>query len=245
MPLENILNDLKLQQEQRRKRITSQQIQSQLPQIQQFTSQNKNIAPINQSNQINTINPIAKTNTAQDNINKLLNRDKVQPLNANTNLNNQLQSLQDTRNKLQSLQGGNMPGSTITTGQIQDSGKGSNIVNQGLKYQGTKYVWGGNQLNKGVDCSGLTQQLFKQNGIELPRTASEQSKVGKAVSYGEAQPGDLLFFNTLDNDKLVDHVGIYMGNGQMLHASSGKKQVMTTNVDDKYWQSRLTGVRRN
>jgi cell wall-associated NlpC family hydrolase len=230
MALEAILNDLKKQQQARRESIEKRQVQTQLPNISMQNMQpNKPLqqfTPYKQTQQINqnAISPLSNTQSLSNTIN---NRQKVQPLSNTSNLSNQL-------SRLQSL-------SSINN---QNTNK-SAIINNGLKYQGTKYTWGGNDLKKGIDCSGLTQQLFKQQGIDLPRTAAEQAETGKAVSYKEAQPGDLLFFNTLDNEKLVDHVGIYMGNGQMLHASSGKKQVTTTNVNDKYWQSRLTGVRRN
>jgi cell wall-associated NlpC family hydrolase len=231
MALEDILNDLKQQQQARRESIEKRQVQTQLPNISMQNMQpNKQLnkfTPYKQTQQFNqnAISPLSNTQSLSNTIN---NRQKVQPLSNTSNLSSQLSSLQSLSNNAQS-----------------SNANKSAIINNGLKFQGTKYTWGGNDLKKGVDCSGLTQQLFKQQGIDLPRTAAEQAKTGKAVSYKEAQPGDLLFFNTLDNEKLVDHVGIYMGNGQMLHASSGKKQVTTTNVNDKYWQSRLTGVRRN
>ena len=231
MALEDILETLKQQQQLRRESIEKRQVQTQLPNISMQNMQPNKLlnqfTPYKQTQQLNqnAISPLSNTQSLSNTIN---NRQKVQPLSNTSNLSSQLSSLQSLSNNAQS--------SNVNK---------SAIINNGLKYQGTKYAWGGNDLKKGVDCSGLTQQLFKQQGIDLPRTAAEQAKTGKAVSYKEAQPGDLLFFNTLDNEKIVDHVGIYIGNGQMLHASSGKKQVTTTNVNDKYWQSRLTGVRRN
>lgn len=118
------------------------------------------------------------------------------------------------------------------------------VVSLAQRFHGTKYVWGGNSLSKGVDCSGLTQQVYKNQGINLPRTALEQSKSVKTISQKNMKPGDLIFFDTvMNNGKSVDHVGIYAGNGKMTHASSSKG-VTTVPMTTKYWQSRLTKVGR-
>lgn len=99
------------------------------------------------------------------------------------------------------------------------TGSGSDIVEYAKKYAGLVYVYGGNSLISGVDCSGFTSQIFKHFGIELPRTAHDQSSVGEKVnSLSEAQPGDLLFFDW-QGDGHYDHVAIYMGNNQKIHAS--------------------------
>lgn len=86
----------------------------------------------------------------------------------------------------------------------------------------TPYVWGGNSLSGGVDCSGLVQQIYKNLGISLPRTSYEQAKSGTAVSLGSLQPGDLVFYNTGGKDPngigVVSHVSIYIGNGQVISA---------------------------
>lgn len=119
-----------------------------------------------------------------------------------------------------------------------------NVINYASQYKGTDYVWGGNDLAKGVDCSGLTQQAFKKHGIDLPRTAFEQSKQGKSIKKENMLPGDLIFFDTVPgNEKDVDHVGIYLGNGKMLHASSSKG-VIETDITTGYWQGRYTNSRR-
>ena len=121
---------------------------------------------------------------------------------------------------------------------ISSNNPRANIVQNAQKFTGTKYVWGGNNLSKGVDCSGLTQQVYKQQGINIPRTAYEQSKNVAPVARENLQPGDLVFFDTvLNNGKSVDHVGIYAGNGQMVHASSSKG-VTTTNMNSDYWKAR-------
>ena len=82
------------------------------------------------------------------------------------------------------------------------------------QYLGTPYQWGGNSPKTGFDCSGLVQYSFGQAGISLPRVADEQAAATWHVSYADAQPGDLVFFDSPD----VGHVGIYLGSGMMLDA---------------------------
>lgn len=90
----------------------------------------------------------------------------------------------------------------------------------------TSYVWGGNSLSTGVDCSGLAQQIYKQLGISIPRTTYEQAKNGKQVSVSQIRPGDLVFYNNLG------HVGIYVGNGKIVHAANSKLGVITSNLNN-------------
>lgn len=95
---------------------------------------------------------------------------------------------------------------------------GADIVKFALQFKGTPYVWGGNDLRKGVDCSGLVQQVYKNFGINVSRTTYSQIGEGKAVKMNELQAGDMVFFDTNPRQKGPDHVGIYIGNGQVLHA---------------------------
>lgn len=88
------------------------------------------------------------------------------------------------------------------------------------------YVWGGNSLSQGVDCSGLIQQAYGQLGIKLPRTTWEQAKTGRQVSVKDIQPGDLVFYND------YGHVGIYVGNGKIVHAANSKLGVITSNLNN-------------
>jgi cell wall-associated NlpC family hydrolase len=96
---------------------------------------------------------------------------------------------------------------------------GSNVVAEAEKFQGTPYVWGGTSPS-GFDCSGLVQYVYGQLGVSLPRTSEEQADVGTPVaSLSAAQPGDLLFFAGSDGTaSSPGHVGIYVGNGQMIDA---------------------------
>ncbi|HKT00901.1 MAG TPA: transglycosylase SLT domain-containing protein [Rugosimonospora sp.] len=91
---------------------------------------------------------------------------------------------------------------------------GAAVVADARKYLGIPYVFGGTNPATGLDCSGLTQLVYRDLGIKLPRTAAEQAKVGQAVpSLAQAQPGDLLAFNSP-----VTHIAIYIGNGMMIAA---------------------------
>jgi len=110
---------------------------------------------------------------------------------------------------------------------------------------GVKYVYGGTSTTKGLDCSALVQHIYKQQGINLPRTSLEQSKVGTKVAWNDLQPGDLIYFDTIKNNgKNVDHVGIYVGNGMMIHASSGAGKVVEVSINTAYWKNNFTVARR-
>jgi peptidoglycan DL-endopeptidase CwlO len=109
---------------------------------------------------------------------------------------------------------------TDATGSTAAGGvTGSDVVTSAESFEGVPYVWGGTSPS-GFDCSGLVQYVYGQFGISLPRTSQEQSQVGTAVSsLGDAQPGDLLFFAGSDGTASAPgHVGIYIGNGQMVDA---------------------------
>lgn len=89
----------------------------------------------------------------------------------------------------------------------------------------TPYVWGGNSLKSGIDCSGLVQQVYSKLGVKLPRISYQQAKSGHAVSLNQLQPGDLVFYDNPNDPNGVKHnahVAIYMGNGQIVEAASTK-----------------------
>lgn len=89
---------------------------------------------------------------------------------------------------------------------------------------GTPYVYGGNSLVNGVDCSGLIQQAYRQVGVSIPRTTYQQAKFGKQVPLSQIRPGDLVFYNN------YGHVGIYAGNGKIIHSANPKLGIITSNL---------------
>ncbi|MGO1044157.1 C40 family peptidase [Clostridioides difficile] len=111
---------------------------------------------------------------------------------------------------------------------------------------GKPYVWGAEGPNS-FDCSGFTQYVMKKSaGVSIPRVSRDQSKYGAYVNRGDLRSGDLIFFDTEgSNNGSVSHVGIYMGNGEMIHASSGSsKKVTISNINSSYYSSRYVNARR-
>ena len=107
------------------------------------------------------------------------------------------------------------------TVDTSSSGSGSSIVDYATQFVGNPYVWGGTSLTSGADCSGFTQSVYAQFGYSLPRTSYEQQNWGTEVSYADAQPGDLICYG--------GHVAIYMGNGQIVHASNSRDGIKISN----------------
>jgi len=108
-------------------------------------------------------------------------------------------------------------------------------------YLSTPYRFGGSSRG-GVDCSSFVQQVFQEIDIPLPRTAREQYRIGSDVPPGELQSGDLLFFRTYA--KYPSHVGIYLGEQKMIHASPRSRRVVIANIDTPYFRSRFIGAKR-
>lgn len=99
----------------------------------------------------------------------------------------------------------------------------SKVVNYALQFVGNPYVWGGTSLTKGADCSGFTMQVMKQFGVSLPHYSGAQAKMGKPVKSSEMRPGDLIFY--ANSGGTVNHVAMYIGNGQIVHAASKKSGI--------------------
>lgn len=95
------------------------------------------------------------------------------------------------------------------------------------EFLGNPYVWGGTSLTKGADCSGFVMSIFKKYGVSLPRNSRSQANSGTTISVSEAKPGDLIFYG---NGKSINHVAIYIGGGQVIHASSPKTGIRISNV---------------
>lgn len=106
------------------------------------------------------------------------------------------------------------------------AGTGQAIVDYACQFIGNPYVWGGTSLTNGADCSGFVQSVFKNFGINLPRTSGEMRSSGTAVNYSDAMPGDIVCYD--------GHVGIYMGNGQIVNAINSRKGIgiLSATYDD-------------
>jgi len=110
---------------------------------------------------------------------------------------------------------------------------------------GKKYVWGATGPNT-YDCSGFTQKIYDDLGIKLPRVSRDQAKQGKLLKFKELKKGDLVFFHTnRRKPKRVTHVGIYLGNNNFIHASSGAKKIVICNFKkDKFYKKTFSWGRR-
>ncbi len=101
------------------------------------------------------------------------------------------------------------------------------ICQYAKEFIGNPYVWGGTSLTKGADCSGFVMKVFQKYGVKLPRTSRTQANCGTTIKVSEAKPGDLIFYA---KGKTINHVAIYIGNGQVVHASSPKTGIKISNV---------------
>ena len=127
----------------------------------------------------------------------------------------------------------------------EENSKEDEIIETAEQFLGVKYIWAANGPSA-FDCSGFTKYVFKQNGISLPRHSSRQANIGEKIGFEEMQKGDLVFFDTHKKfTKTVNHVGIYIGHHQFIHASSGGKKVMITSFDEKkFYKNKFLYARR-
>ncbi len=122
------------------------------------------------------------------------------------------------------------------------SSDGQAIVDAAMKYQGVPYVWGGTSAS-GFDCSGLVYYVYKECGYSTNRTAASLYDNGVAVEKANLQVGDNVFFTTSSSSS-IGHVGIYIGNGQFIHASSGSGSVVISDLSSSYYLNHYVGARR-
>lgn len=114
------------------------------------------------------------------------------------------------------------------------------IVVDALGQIGRPYRYGGNNPD-GFDCSGLVQYVFAQSGVKLPRSSREQSDVGHKIDLDDAEPGDLLFYSFTGSR--IDHVAVYLGDGQAVHAPASGRQIIVAPVAQKYWMQKFVQAR--
>ena len=124
-----------------------------------------------------------------------------------------------------------------------EDGKARSVLQKALTVLGTPYRWGGTEPDKGFDCSGLVGYVFRNAlGVELPRVSRDMAKTGQLITErAKLVAGDLVFFGRKGR---VDHVGIYVGDGQFVHAPSRGKDVTVSSLDKGYWSGRFMQARR-
>lgn len=111
------------------------------------------------------------------------------------------------------------------------------LVQYATQFIGNPYVWGGTSLTRGADCSGFVLSVFANYGISLPHSSRSQANCGASISASEAKPGDLFFYG---NGRSINHVAIYIGNGQVVHASSPKSGIK---ISSAYYRTPVKVVR--
>ena len=121
------------------------------------------------------------------------------------------------------------PTTEAPAADVPASPLGQQIADFACQFVGNPYVWGGTSLTNGADCSGFVQSVYKNFGYSLPRTCTPQSKAGTPVSLAALQPGDLVFYD--HGTGSCEHVAIYIGNGQVVHASSSRTGIKISNVN--------------
>lgn len=116
----------------------------------------------------------------------------------------------------------------------------TDIISYASRFMGKPYVWGASGPSA-FDCSGFTAYVYSAFGVGLPHYTGSQFGMGQSVSRNSLAAGDLVFFNT---DGPISHVGIYIGGGQFIHASSGSHRITVSNLSESYYSSRYAGARR-
>lgn len=128
--------------------------------------------------------------------------------------------------------------------QIKDAQEiRSEVVVTAMGYLDRPYVYGGDAMNQGFDCSGFVLSLYKRAlNLELPRTAAEQAKATQRISRSDLTPGDLVFFNT--TRRKYSHVGIYVGDGRFIHSPRTGAKIRIESMESNYWRKRFNGAHR-
>lgn len=120
----------------------------------------------------------------------------------------------------------------------------SSVISTGKKFIGTPYVYGAKSgITSAFDCSSFVQYVFKKNGVSLPRSSRQQSKVGKYVAKSKLKAGDLIFSDT-NRDGVINHVSIYMGNNQLLHTYKKGVGVTISTFKGSSWDKTYVTARR-
>lgn len=138
---------------------------------------------------------------------------------------------------------GERTGSAASAGTTAGSSEiGQKVVDFAKQYMGYSYVWAGSSPSTGFDCSGFVSYVYKSLGYQTNRTAADIYKNGVSVAYEDLQPGDAVFFAS--SSEAIGHVGIYIGDGQFIHASSGAGYVTINSLSESYYARMYVGARR-
>jgi cell wall-associated NlpC family hydrolase len=133
-------------------------------------------------------------------------------------------------------------GCTTTPGPSKDAKTRDDIATYALSLLNTPYVWGGQDVETGFDCSGFISHVYrKAAGIELRGNAASMAKASRAISSTEVLTGDLVFFNT--KNRPASHVGIYVGDNKFVHASNPRTGVRVDRLDNTYYAQRFEGAK--
>lgn len=116
------------------------------------------------------------------------------------------------------------------------------IVKTARDFVGVPYLWGGTSAETGFDCSGLTMTVYQLNGLDLPRHSAAQYDAGETIARSDLQRGDLVFFALRGRGK-VSHVGIYIGDGQFIHAPSRGKNIRIDSLSAEYFADRYLSAK--
>ena len=116
------------------------------------------------------------------------------------------------------------------------------ILRTADSFIGVPYRWGGESVEEGFDCSGFTMTVYRLNGLDLPRSSRSQWNAGMPVERAMLQKGNLVFFHTSGRGK-ISHVGIYVGNGQFIHAPGKGKKVRRSSLNNRYYKTRYAGAK--
>ncbi|MCL1893030.1 MAG: NlpC/P60 family protein [Holophagaceae bacterium] len=123
-----------------------------------------------------------------------------------------------------------------------ETGIRKSLITTAESYLGVPYRWGGTSAQTGFDCSGLSQSVYKLNGLSIPRTSREQYSKGRAVTKNNLRGGDLLFFSTSKGTN-VSHVAIYIGDGIFIHAPSSGQVIRKDNLNSQVWSRQYIGAK--
>jgi len=136
-----------------------------------------------------------------------------------------------------------LTGRTVAISRGNSVSTSLQIIDYAKKFLGVEYVWGGMSPN-GFDCSGFVKYVFGRFGIDLNRVAADQAKQGTPVKKADLLPGDLVFFDMDGGHVHINHVGLYIGNGRFIQASSGKSSVVISDITHGAYAEDLMTAKR-